>query len=426
MNKSKLSISLLTFVVVLFTVGFIPYLTQDAFAQEESEELGMPDITINSESGPVGSVITINVSNLPMPTDGADPRLEFYMNLPASEEYGSKLTKCDGHCIVLYSFDDIKNENTPPKEITFALPSVKNPDPTSVQLSIPFNDSGIKEGAVVSSVCDVVINDKIEYKFGFSCNNYDVPVGEYNISFGWTINNSEVNDEKRTVTFTVTDELYQFKGISNNVIEITSENIVGVSPEMILKKFGQSKMIKTEFISFLENKEFSNKDIRRMLALSRTLEHQIQDDSFGTKIFKKSTMFGEVTGMLSDNTTVKIHRSPFVKDNVLKLSVMFEMSSNVNYDIVATQNGKTVLNDIGAYSKDGKITYSVKVLNPTDPLYVTITFQGYGIGDRMSGPIGEQAVFSNVVVNGITVVHDSEILTDVVLDNQEDAQLQDN
>ncbi len=42
MNKSKLSISLLTFVVVLFTVGFIPYLTQDTFAQQESEE---PDLT---------------------------------------------------------------------------------------------------------------------------------------------------------------------------------------------------------------------------------------------------------------------------------------------------------------------------------------------------------------------------------------------
>jgi len=376
-------------------------------------ELGMPDITMNSESGPVGSVITINVSNLPMPQDGADPRLEFYMYLPASEEYASKLTKCDGHCIVLYSFDDIKNENTPPKEITFALPSVRNPDPTSVQLSIPFNDSGIKEGAVVSSVCDVVINDKIEYKFGFSCNNYDVPVGEYDISFGWVINNSDVNDERQTITFTVTDEPYQFKGISDNVIEITSENMIGVSPEMILKKFEQSKIIKTEFVSFLENQEFSDKDIRRMLALSRTLEHQIQDESFGTKISKKSTMFGEVTGMLSDNTEVKIHRSAYVKDNISKLTVMFEKSKYVNYDIVVTQNGKTVLDDIGVYSMDGKNVHSVPVLSPSDPFDITITFQGYGVGNGKVGPIGEQVVHANVVVNGVIVVHDSQGLTDV-------------
>ena len=32
MNKSRSSISLFTFVVVLFTIGFAPYLTQDAFA----------------------------------------------------------------------------------------------------------------------------------------------------------------------------------------------------------------------------------------------------------------------------------------------------------------------------------------------------------------------------------------------------------
>ena len=206
-------------------------------------ELGMPDITMNSESGPVGSMITINVSNLPMPPDGADPRLEFYMYLPASEEYGSQLTSCDGYCLILYSFDDIRNDQIEPKEITFALPSVKNPDPTSVQLSMSFADFGIKEGAVTSSVCDVVINNKIEYRFGYSCNNYDVPVGEYDISFGWAINNSDVNDERQTITFTVTDELYQFKGISNNAIDITSKDMVGVSSNMILKKFEQNKMM---------------------------------------------------------------------------------------------------------------------------------------------------------------------------------------
>jgi len=249
-------------------------------------ELGMPDITMNSESGPVGSMITINVSNLPMPPDDADPRLEFYMYLPASDEYSSTLTSCDGYCIVLYSFDDVRNDQIEPKEITFALHSVKNPDPTSVQLSEYNIHYETKVGAVVSSVCDVIINEKIEYRFGYSCNNYDVPVGEYDISFGWVINNSDVS-ERQTITFTVTDELYQFKGISNNVIGITSENMVGVSTNMILQQFQQNKMMKTAFVTSLENQGFSDKDIRRMLALSRSLEHQSQDESFGTKISKQ-------------------------------------------------------------------------------------------------------------------------------------------
>ena len=373
-------------------------------------ELGMPDITMNSESGPVGSMITINVSNLPMPSDGADPRLEFYMYLPASEEYGSQLTKCDGHCIVLYSFDDIRNDQVKPKEITFALPSVRNPDPTSVQLSEYNIHYETKVGAVVNSICDVVINDKIEYKFGYSCNNYDVPVGEYDISFGWTINNSDVS-ERQTITFTVTDEPYQFKGISNNVIGITSENMVGISTNMILQQFQQNKMMKTEFITSLENQGFSDKDIRRMLALSRTLVHQSQDESFGTKISKKPTMFGEVTETLSDNTTVKIHRSAYVTDNISKLTVMFEKSKSVNYDIVVMQNGKIVLSDIGAYSMYGNSVHSVPVLSPIDPFDVTIIFQGYGVGDGKAGPIGEQLVFTNVVVNGVVVVHGSQDLS---------------
>ncbi len=127
-------------------------------------ELGMPDITMNSESGPVGSVITINVSNLPMPPDGADPRLEFYMYLPASDEYGSQLTKCDGYCLILYSFDDIRNDQIEPKEITFALPSVKNSDSTSVQLSEYNIHYETNVGAVVNSICDVVINGIVEYR----------------------------------------------------------------------------------------------------------------------------------------------------------------------------------------------------------------------------------------------------------------------
>jgi len=234
----------------------------------------MPDITINPKSGPVGTVITINVSQLLMPPNDADPRLEFYMYLPASEDYGSALTNCEGHCLVLYSFDDIRNGKIVSKEITFALPSVRNPDPASVQLSVPFNDSGNKQGAVISSVCDVVINGKIEYKFGYSCNNYDIPVGEYEIGFGWAINNSVFNDEKQTITFTVTDDPFQFKEVSNNVL--SPDDWVGGSSDMILKKFEEGKMTQTEFIAALENQGWETDDIRGALAVVGALEHQIE------------------------------------------------------------------------------------------------------------------------------------------------------
>ncbi|MFB5598076.1 MAG: hypothetical protein ACE5RJ_03555 [Nitrosopumilaceae archaeon] len=224
--------------------------------------LGMPDITIDPESGPAGSVVTINVSNLPMPPDGADPRLEFYMYLPASEEYGATLTKCGGHCMVLYSFDEIRNGKIYPKEITFALPSVKNTDSYSMQLSVPHKESGKKQGVTVSSVCDVVINGKTEYRLGYSCNNYNVPVGEYEVEFGWAVGMAGIYDKRESVTFTVTDES-------------TSSADAGDPSDLIFKKYEQGEITITEFLAALKNKGWKTEsDIRKALALVGELEHQ--------------------------------------------------------------------------------------------------------------------------------------------------------
>ena len=36
-------------------------------------------------------------------------------------------------------------------------------------------------------------------------------------------------------------------------------------------------------------------------------------------------------------------------------------------------------------------------LSSSDPVDITVTFQGYGVDDPKTGPIGEQVVFTNVV-----------------------------
>jgi len=271
-NKTKL---ILAPFLMLIIVGMGVNYAYATTLSDSIKELGMPDITINPESGPVGTELTINVSNLPMPPDDADPRLEFYMYLPASEAYGSFLTKCDGHCIVLYSFDDIRNNEIYPKEITFTLPSVKNPDPYSVQLSVPDKDSASKQGTVITSVCDVIINDKIVFKFGYSCNNYDVPVGEYEIDFGWAVGMSDVYDKSQSVTFTVTDESYQPKGFSYDTVAIAPTEWSAGSSSLIFKKFEQGEMTKTQFLTALKNQGWTTEgDIRRALAFAGELEHQ--------------------------------------------------------------------------------------------------------------------------------------------------------
>ncbi|EGP94514.1 PEFG-CTERM sorting domain-containing protein [Nitrosarchaeum koreense] len=102
-------------------------------------------------------------------------------------------------------------------------------------------------------------------------------------------------------------------------------------------------------------------------------------------------------GMLSDGTAVEVYTSAATAGERMEISVDFDESEHVNYDIMVTQNGNEVLNDIGAHSHDGKGVHETAPLTSADPVNITITFQGYGIDDPKTGPIGEVVVFSNVV-----------------------------
>jgi len=103
------------------------------------------------------------------------------------------------------------------------------------------------------------------------------------------------------------------------------------------------------------------------------------------------------TGMLSDGTTVSIMTSAPTSGEKMEIAVEFANSEHVNYDIVATQNGEVVLNDMATHHHDGKGVHETTALSSSDPIEVTITFQGYGVEDPKTGPIGEQVVFSNIV-----------------------------
>ena len=103
------------------------------------------------------------------------------------------------------------------------------------------------------------------------------------------------------------------------------------------------------------------------------------------------------TGMLSDGTTVSVYASEATAGERMEISIEFEDSEHVNHDIMVTQNGETVLDDSGAHHHDGMGVHETAPLSSSDPVDITITFQGYGVDDPKTGPIGEEVVFSNVV-----------------------------
>ena len=103
------------------------------------------------------------------------------------------------------------------------------------------------------------------------------------------------------------------------------------------------------------------------------------------------------TGMLSDGTTVSIWTSTPTAGEAMEISIEFEDVEHVNHDMMVTQSGDEVLNDEAAHHHDGKGVHTTAPLSSSDPVDITITFQGYGVDDPKTGPIGEEVVFSNVV-----------------------------
>ena len=103
------------------------------------------------------------------------------------------------------------------------------------------------------------------------------------------------------------------------------------------------------------------------------------------------------TGMLSDGTMVSVWTSTPTAGEMMEISIGFADAEHVNHDITVTQNGKKVLADEGAHSHDGKGVHTTAALDSSDPVDVTVTFQGYGVNDPKTGPIGEEVVFTNIV-----------------------------
>ncbi len=105
------------------------------------------------------------------------------------------------------------------------------------------------------------------------------------------------------------------------------------------------------------------------------------------------------TGMLSDGTMVSIWTSEPTAGEAMEIFIEFygENAEHVNHDIMVTQNDEEVLMDIDAHHHDGTGTHTTAPLGSFDPVDVMVTFQGYGIDDPKTGPIGEQVVFTNVV-----------------------------
>ena len=101
---------------------------------------------------------------------------------------------------------------------------------------------------------------------------------------------------------------------------------------------------------------------------------------------------------LSDGTAIKLYSGEPTEGEQLEITVLFVDSEHVNYDLMVTQGDDTVLEDIAAHEHQGMGTHTTAPLASSDPVDVTITFQGFGVTEPFTGDnIGEEAVFTGVV-----------------------------
>ncbi|MGB0855805.1 MAG: PEFG-CTERM sorting domain-containing protein, partial [Nitrosopumilus sp.] len=122
--------------------------------------------------------------------------------------------------------------------------------------------------------------------------------------------------------------------------------------------------------------------------------HEMEDKDAGETILKS---------MSSDGTIeVNVEAYDPMTGQGMELEVEFydvassSQVEHINYDIMATQNGKTVLSEMGIHQHSGAGEHMTEVLDSDDPVDVSVTIQGIGVDPPFTGPQGDTIEFTVV------------------------------
>ncbi len=227
----------------------------DVYGQKEFDStamgLQMPSITLNPTSGGPGTEVEILVTSMPVAPENIDPRIEFFIYMPFLSAIGGNVPQnCAGDsCFALYTFDDVGESKFAPKKITFRLFSDTNPEP-------------IVKAGWMESVCDLKINGQTIERYAKVCTEQDQPVGDYEIKFGWGIQQSGLYDVRKTLNFTVTEKEF--------VPELISQD----EDEFVIEQFEEGLISESEFKKRLAELGYDPEEVRQAQALIGKLEHQ--------------------------------------------------------------------------------------------------------------------------------------------------------
>jgi len=103
----------------------------------------------------------------------------------------------------------------------------------------------------------------------------------------------------------------------------------------------------------------------------------------------------KLTGTSSDGSIeVTLFSEKIFRGQLYPIEISFKyldgtFVEHINYDIVAIQDSKEVLIDIGAHENDGFGKHTTKALPSNDPINVAVTLKGIGLATPFSGPLND-------------------------------------
>jgi hypothetical protein len=224
-----------------------------SWATYDASNLREPEITMTPTSGPPGTKVTITVSNFPDTSNEAYPYPDFYVYLPFADAIGtSNVPSACGKvmCFPIYTYEDAQRKNFADKTITFSLFSLSNPKPIYLD-------------GLLHSVCDIVVNTKVQQSFGDLCNSKSQPPGEYEVKFAW-------------VAKTQPDEPYVIKTMKFTVTEgAPPQEPTGLRLDQTLMDLYKEGVISEQtFDKELKGLGYNDEDIHKAKAVLGMLPHQ--------------------------------------------------------------------------------------------------------------------------------------------------------
>jgi len=107
----------------------------------------------------------------------------------------------------------------------------------------------------------------------------------------------------------------------------------------------------------------------------------------------QEAMAEEDGGIMVEITTGDAGAGEMMTVNVEFTNMDGSAVEHVNYDVMATQDGTTILDDTGVHDHDGVMEHTTMALpmaaSDATPVDVQVTFNGFGIDPPFTGPIGK-------------------------------------